>query len=258
MTISGRIKSWISDTQDLAWLTGKTAAAMTRRPWPAKETMEQMDLLGVGSLGIVILTGLFAGMALAVQFSVELASFGAKGYLGRAVTVSILRELGPVLTGLMVAGRVCSGITAELGAMRVTQQIDAMRVLGSDPITKLVVPRLTAVVLMLPILTVISDAMAVFGGYSVAVFISRISSPIYWSEVGRAFTFANVIGALIKPVMFGVIIALVGCDQGLRTTGGTRGIGLATTRAVVLASVLILVANFLLTKLLVGIFGWGT
>jgi len=215
-----------------------------------------MDLLGVGSLGIVILTGLFAGMALAMQFSVELAAFGAKSYLGRAVTVSILRELGPVLTGLMVAGRVCSGITAELGAMKVTQQIDAMRVLGSDPVKKLVVPRVVAVVVMLPILTVISDAMAVLGGYSIAIFISRISTPIYWAEVGRAFTFENVIGALTKPFVFGLIIALIGCYQGLRTEGGTRGIGLATTRAVVLASILILVANFLLTKLLVGLFGW--
>jgi phospholipid/cholesterol/gamma-HCH transport system permease protein len=133
-----------------------------------------------------------------------------------------------------------------------------MRVLGSDPVKKLVVPRVVAVVVMLPILTVISDAMAVLGGYSIAIFISRISTPIYWAEVGRAFTFENVIGALTKPFVFGLIIALIGCYQGLRTAGGTRGIGLATTRAVVLASILILVANFLLTKLLVGLFGWET
>jgi phospholipid/cholesterol/gamma-HCH transport system permease protein len=258
VTPAEQIKSWINETQELALLTGRTAAALVRRPWHGKETVEQMDLLGVGSLGIVILTGLFAGMALAMQFSIELASFGAKSYLGRAVTVSILRELGPVLTGLMVAGRVCSGITAELGAMKITQQIDAMRVLGSDPIKKLVGPRIVAVVVMLPILTVISDAMGVLGGYSIAIFVSRISTPIYWAEVGRAFTFENVIGALTKPFVFGLIIALIGCHQGLRTAGGTRGIGRATTRAVVLASILILMANFLLTKLLVGLLGWET
>jgi phospholipid/cholesterol/gamma-HCH transport system permease protein len=253
-----RVKVWVGEVQDLSVFAGRTMAALVRRPWPGKETIEQMDLLGVGSLGIVILTGLFAGMALAMQFSIELSVFGAKSYLGRAVTVSILRELGPVLTGLMVAGRVCSGITAELGAMKVTQQIDALRVLGSDPIRKLVVPRLVAVVTMLPILTVISDAMAIVGGYSIAFFVSRIGGPIYWAEVGRAFTFENVIGALTKPFVFGVIIALVGCYEGLRTAGGTKGIGRATTQAVVLASVLILVANFLLTKLLVELMGWET
>lgn len=258
MTPAEQIKAKIREVQELALLTGRMLAVLARPPWPGKAIIEQMDLLGVGSLGIVILTGLFAGMALAMQFSIELSSFGAKSYLGRAVTVSILRELGPVLTGLMVAGRVCSGIAAELGAMKVTHQIDALRVLGSDPIKKLVVPRVVAVVSMLPILTIISDAMAVLGGYSIALTISHISTPIYWAEVGRSVTFENVIGGLTKPFIFGLIIALVGCDQGLRTAGGTKGIGLATTRAVVLASILILVANFLLTKLLVGLLGWET
>jgi len=258
MTPADRIKGWVGEVQSLSRLTGQAAAALFQRPWYGKEMIEQMDLLGVGSLGIVILTGLFAGMALSMQFSVELAHFGAKSYLGRAVTVSILRELGPVLTGLMVAGRVCSGITAELGAMRVTQQIDAMRVLGTDPIKRLVLPRIVSVVVMLPILTVISDAMGVLGGFFISFFVSRIGVPTYWSEVGEAFIFQNVVGALVKPFLFGFIIAVVGCDHGLRTAGGTKGIGLATTRAVVLASVLILVANFLLTKLLVGFFGWAT
>jgi phospholipid/cholesterol/gamma-HCH transport system permease protein len=256
MTPIEQAKLAVTEVQELTLLVGRSASGLFRRPWSVKETIEQMDLLGVGSLGIVILTGLFAGMALAMQFSVELASYGAKGYLGRAVTVGILRELGPVLTGLVVAGRVCSGIAAELGAMKVTQQIDALRVLGSDPIHKLVVPRIVSVMVMLPILTVISDAMAVVGGYTIGTFVSRISTPVYWSGVSQAFSFENVIGALTKPFVFGFIIALVGCYQGLRTTGGTKGIGRATTRAVVMASVLILMANFLLTKLLLGLLGW--
>jgi phospholipid/cholesterol/gamma-HCH transport system permease protein len=258
MTIVEQVKAFVVEAQEVTLLAGQAGAALFRRPWYGKETIEQMDLLGVGSLGIVILTGLFAGMALAMQFSVELTSFGAKGYLGRAVTVSILRELGPVLTGLMVAGRVCSGISAELGAMQVTQQIDALRVLGSDPVKKLVVPRIVAVLVMLPILTVISDAMGIVGGYSIALFVSRISSPTYWSGVSWAFSFQNVVGALIKPFVFGFIIALIGCYHGLKTRGGTKGIGRATTQAVVLASVLVLIANFLLTKFLLGFFRWET
>jgi len=257
VTPAERIKGWVDEVQSLSRLAGRTGAALFQRPWYGKEMIEQMDLLGVGSLGIVILTGLFAGMALAMQFSVELASFGAKSYLGRAITVSILRELGPVLTGLMVAGRVCSGITAELGAMRVTQQIDAMRVLGTDPVKRLVLPRIVAVVVMLPILTIISDAMGVLGGFFISFFVSRMGAPIYWSEVGQAVIFQNVVGALVKPFLFGFIIAIVGCDHGLRTAGGTKGIGASTTRAVVFSSVMILVANFLLTKLLVGLFGWS-
>lgn len=256
MTLTEQVKSLVSEVQELTFLVKRTAAALFRRPWRGKEIIEQMDVLGVGSLGIVILTGLFAGMALAMQFSIELAAFGAKGYLGRAVTVTILRELGPVLTGLMVAGRVCSGITAELGAMKVTQQIDALRVLGSDPIQKLIVPRIVSVVVMLPILTVISDATAVAGGYVIGLTVSQISTPVYWAGVSQAFSFENVIGALTKPFVFGLIIGLIGCYQGLKTTGGTKGIGQSTTRAVVIASVLILVANFLVTKFLVSLLGW--
>lgn len=258
MTPIDRVKLFFKGIQDVAFLGWSACSGLFRRPWYGKETIEQMDLLGVGSVGIVVLTGLFAGMALAMQFSIELSPFGAKGFLGRAVTVSILRELGPVLTGLMVAGRVGSGVSAELGAMKVTQQIDAIQVLGSDPVKKLVVPRIVAVVVMLPILTLISDLMGIGGGYSVAVFLSGMSSPAYWAGVGQGISFENVVGGMAKPFVFGLIIALIGCYQGLGTTGGTKGIGKATTQAVVVASILILIANFLVTKLLVELFGWET
>ena len=254
--LSDRFKLLVLEAQELAILSFQAVSGVFKRPLYLGDTMEQMDLLGVGSLTIVLLTGLFAGMAMALQLSVELVVYGAKGYLGKAVTVTIVREMGPVLTALMVAGRVCSGIAAELGAMKVNQQIDALRVMGVDPVKKLVVPRLVSVLVMLPVLTVISDTIGTFGGYIIAILVSNQSSPEYWSSVGEAFTSKNLLGGLIKPFVFGFIIAMVGCFHGLQTKGGTRGVGKATTHAVVTASVLILVSNFLITKLIISLFGW--
>ena len=175
---SDYLKLFFKDMQELFLLAFRAVVGVFRRPLYLRETIEQMELLGVGSLAIVILTGLFAGMALSLQLVVELVVFGAQTYLGRAVAVSIVREMGPILTALMVAGRVCAGITAELGSMNVSQQIDALRVLGADPVKKLVVPRMISLLIMLPVLTVISDAVALVGGYAVAVFISRQSSVV--------------------------------------------------------------------------------
>jgi phospholipid/cholesterol/gamma-HCH transport system permease protein len=255
---SDYLKFFFKDMQELFILAFSAVAGVFRRPLYIRETIEQMDLLGVGSLAIVILTGLFAGMALSLQLVVELVVFGAQSYLGRAVAVSIVREMGPILTALMVAGRVCAGITAELGSMNVSQQIDALRVLGADPVKKLVVPRMISVLIMLPVLTVISDAVALLGGYAVAVFISRQSSPVYWSSASQAFNFQNLLGGVIKPFVFGFIIAIVGSHYGLQTEGGTKGVGRYTTHAVVVASILILVSNFLITKLLISLYGWRT
>jgi len=256
IAISDRLKLLVLEVQELAILSFQAITGMFKRPRYLGDTMEQMDLLGVGSLAIVVLTGLFAGMAMALQLSVELAVYGAQIHLGKAVTVTIVREMGPVLTALMVAGRVCSGIAAELGAMKVGQQIDALRVMGVDPVKKLVIPRLLSVLVMLPVLTVISDAIATLGGYVIGVLVNHQSSPVYWSSVGQAFTFKNLLGGLIKPFVFGFIIAMVGCYYGLQTIGGTRGVGKATTHAVVTASILILVSNFLITKLVISLVGW--
>ena len=256
--VNDYLKRFFKDVQDLAVLCFWAVAGIFRRPFYLREIIEQMDLLGVGSLPIVILTGLFAGMALAIQLAVELVVFGAQSYLGRAVGVSIVREMGPVLTALMVAGRVCAGITAELGSMSVSQQIDALRVLGTDPVKKLVTPRLISAIVMLPVLTVLSDSVAMIGGYLVSVLISHQSFPAYWSSAGQAFTGQNLFGGVIKPFVFGFIIAIVGSHYGLQTEGGTRGVGRYTTHAVVVASTLILIFNFLITKLLISLYGWRT
>ena len=255
---SDYLKLFFKDAQGLSALCFWAVVGVFRRPFYIREIIEQMDQLGVGSLPIVILTGLFAGMALAIQLAVELVVFGAQSYLGRAVGVSIVREMGPVLTALMVAGRVCAGITAEIGSMNVSQQIDALRVLGTDPVKKLVTPRLVGGIIMLPVLTVLSDSVAMLGGFAVSSLISHQSSPVYWSSAGQAFTFQNLFGGVIKPFVFGFIIAMVGSHYGLQTQGGTRGVGRYTTHAVVVASVLILVFNFLITKLLFNLYGWRT
>lgn len=260
--MSERLKSalggFLKEVQDLSLLSLRSFTGLFRRPYYFREIVEQMDILGAGSLVIVLLTNLFSGMALALQFSAELVTFGAKLYLGKAVTVTIVRELGPVLTALMVAGRVSSGIASELGSMQVGQQIDALRVMGADPVKKLVTPRLVSMIVMLPLLTVLGNAMGVWGGYIVAFFVSRQSTATYWSAVSQGLNLQNLAGGLVKPFVFAFIIALVGCHSGFQTTGGTRGVGRSTTRAVVTASILILVANFLLTKLMISLYGWKT
>jgi phospholipid/cholesterol/gamma-HCH transport system permease protein len=165
-----------------------------------------------------------------------------------------VRELGPVLTALMVTGRVGSGMAAELGSMVVTQQIDALRVLGSDPIRKLVAPRLAAAVIMVPILTIISDTLGIFGGSLISVFNLQLSWAYYWRSVANALTMNDLAMGLTKPLMFGFILATVGCHMGLNTSGGTQGVGISTTRSVVVASVLILSSDFFMTKILLILF----
>ncbi len=222
-----------------------------------RDIVEQMDLLGVGSLGIVALTGLFAGMAMGLQFAIELGVFGAKDYLGKMVTVSIVREMGPVLTALMVAGRVCSGIASELGGMKVGRQVDALRVMGIDPISKLVMPRILAVLVMLPVLTLFADALAILGGWGVGTTIGQVSMATYWAAVDQGLTVQNMVGGVIKPIVFALIIGAVGCSSGLLSDGGTRGVGRATTQAVVKASILILISNFVVGYAVIKALGWA-
>jgi len=214
----------------------------------------QMDAIGVGSLNIVILTGLFTGMVLALQTALSLETFGAKNYVGRVVSLSMVRELGPVLTALMVSGRVGSGIAAELGSMTVTDQINAMRAMGSDPLRKLVVPRLVAGLLMVPLLTVLSDSLGLIGGWLISVVILKIPGGLYFTSSIDALTLNDIVTGLIKPVVFGGIIAMVGCYMGLSTTGGTQGVGRSTTQSVVVCSVLVLASDFLMTRIFFAIF----
>lgn len=249
-----RLKELILSVQDYVLLSWRGLVAVVTPPRYTREIIAQMDSLGVGSLSIVILTGMFTGMVLTLQSAASLDAFGARPYVGRLVCVSMVRELGPVLTALMVTGRVGSGMAAELGSMVVTQQIDALRVLGSDPVRKLVAPRLAAALVMVPILTVISDTLGIFGGSLISVFNLKLSWEFYWRSVGNALVMNDIAMGLLKPVMFGFILASVGCYMGLRTQGGTQGVGLATTRSVVVGSVMILSSDFFMTKILLILF----
>jgi phospholipid/cholesterol/gamma-HCH transport system permease protein len=240
-------------------LVGRAVRFIFARPFYWNDAVIQMDRIGFGSLPIVLLTGLFTGMVLALQSSVELSKFGADVYIGNLVGASMVRELGPVLCSLMVAGRAASGIAAELGSMRVTEQIDALQSFGTDPIKKLVTPRLLAGITMLPLLTVVADMVGVLGGMIVAVLRIGISTDAYLQGVLNTlaqsgfilgFIPKDFVGGLLKPFMFGAIIALTASYYGLNTKGGTEGVGLAATRSVVSCSILILAMDYFLTQLL--------
>ena len=256
-------KRAVYSLQDFFTLAGKALGFIFVKPFYAADLFQQMDAIGVGSIGIVLLTGFFTGMVLALQMSVQMAAFGATDYIGRLIAGSMIRELGPVLAGLMVAGRVGSGIAAQLGSMRVTEQIDALNTLGTDPIKKLVTPRVLASLIMLPVLTVINDFVGILGGSIIAMFYLGKPASLYWRTVfeqilSGGFTLKYIpndfIQGLAKPFVFGGIISLVACYHGLKTTGGTEGVGNATTRTVVTASILILVVDYFLTQIILAVF----
>lgn len=246
------LKAPILAVQDFFILAGNAVRNVFRKPHYGADILIQMDLMGVGSLPVVILTGFFTGAVLALQMSRPLADYGQVGRTGQIVSITLVRELGPVLTSLMVAGRNASGIASELGSMKVTEQIDAMRALGTDPIQKLVTPRVVAIAVMLPLLTIISDFIGMFGGYIVAILLLNIPGPQYWNTVWTALDWKDVTQGLLKPFVFAFAISLVGCYFGLRTTGGTQGVGRATTQAVVVASVMIVILTFFIGKIFVS------
>jgi phospholipid/cholesterol/gamma-HCH transport system permease protein len=246
------LKGPIIAVQDFFLLAGTAVANLFRKPRYTTDTLLQMDSIGVGSLPIVVLTGFFSGAVMALQLSRPLVQYGQVGRTGQLVSITLVRELGPVLTALMVAGRNSSGIASELGSMKVTEQIDAMRALGTDPNKKLVTPRMAATAVMLPLLTIIADFIGMFGGWVIAFFILNLTSQQYWTTVWRALEWSDVLQGLIKPFMFAFVISLVGCHYGLRTTGGTQGVGRSTTQAVVTASVLILMLDFFMSKIFVS------
>jgi len=217
------------------------------------DIVEQFDAIGVRSLTVVLLTGFFTGAVLALQSGLTLDQFGARPAVGRLVSASMIKELGPVLTGLMLTGRVGSGIAAELGSMVVTEQIHALRALGTDPIRKLVVPRMLAGVCMAPVLTVAADFVGIVGGWIVARFQLQVASGLYWSSILEALYIQDVWMGLIKPVVIGFVIVTVACHVGLRTTGGTQGVGKATTLAVVAGSVTVIAVDFFVTRLLISL-----
>ncbi len=241
----------VAEVQAFTLLSVRASTNLFRRPRYIKDTFQQMDEVGVKSVAIIVLTGFFTGGVLALQSANSLKAFGAVNLTGQLVALSLVKELGPVLTALMVAGRVGSGIASQLGSMRVTEQIDAMRALGTDPIKKLVTPRVIACTTMLPLLTVVADFSGLVGGWLVSFNILKLNTQLYWNTAFRALNYNNSLEGLIKPVVFGFIVGTVGCYFGLRTRGGTRGVGQSTTQAVVTASVLVIVADFFLSKLII-------
>ena len=247
------LKEPVLAVQDFLSLAGKAFRNIFRRPHYWDDIFLQMDTIGVGSLAIAAITGFFAGAVMALQMSRALAQYGQVGKTGTLVSLTLARELGPVLTALMVAGRNASGIASELGSMKVTEQIDAMRALGTDPIQKLVTPRLIATSVMLPMLTVIADFVGMFGGFIIAQVFLGLSPKQYWTTVWQALDWGDVLqGGVLKPLVFAFTISLVGCFYGLRTTGGTQGVGRATTQAVVAATVAIFIFDLMITKVFVS------
>jgi len=251
--LSEALKRGVLEVQEYMRLVGQVARGLVTRPIYARDIIEQLDAIGVGSLTVVILTGTFTGMVLALQSGMTLDQFGGREVVGRLVSASMVKELGPVLTALMVTGRVGSGIAAELGSMTVTDQISALRALGADPIRKLVIPRVVAGTLMLPLLTIVSDAVGIAGGWIISTMQLRVAGSVYWNNVVQGLFLDDLWMGLLKPLAFGFVLVSIGCHVGLRTTGGTQGVGRATTRAVVGASVGVLVVDFFLTKLLIAL-----
>ncbi len=246
----GFIYRTLFEVQEFTLLCVQSILNLFRRPRYFQDTLIQMDIVGVGSIVIIILTGFFTGGVLALQSANSLKAFGAVNLTGQLVALSLIRELGPVLSALMVAGRVGSGIASQLGSMVVTEQIDAMRALGTDPTKKLVTPRMIACTTTVPLLTVIADTFGLVGGWIVSFYKLNLNTSLYWSTALRALDYNDALEGLVKPIVFGFIIGMVGCYCGLRTKGGTRGVGQSTTAAVVVADILIIVADFFLTKII--------
>ncbi len=245
------LKPPVKAFQDFIVLAATAFRNIFRTPHYSNDIFIQMDVIGVGSLPIVMMIGFFSGVVMALQMSRALASYGAQGKIGEIVSITLVRELGPVLTAILVAGRNASGMASELGSMKVTEQIDAMRALGTDPVQKLVTPRLIASAFVLPLLTVISDFVGMVGGWLIARFLLNISTSQYWTGAWQALEYNDLTQGLMKPFAFAIVIALVGCFYGMRTTGGTEGVGRSTTKAVVVASVWIFVLTTFIGKLFV-------
>lgn len=241
---------FIFELQEISFLIWRAFTGLFKTPRYFSEIIRQMDLIGVGSLPIVLLTGFFTGGVLILQTFPTLQYYSVQSEAGRSVATSLVRELGPVLSALMVSGRIGSAISAELGSMVVSQQIDAMRALGTDPSKKLVAPRLLALVFMLPLLTVAADIFGIMGGGIVASLLFNQDYNVYITSVRAGITTQDLIGGIIKPLFFGLIIGSIACYKGLSTSGGTVGVGRSTTNSVVLSSIVVIIFDFFLSKAL--------
>jgi len=252
-----KIKEYVNGLQDFYLLSAEGLVGIVKKPLYLKDIVEQMDYTGSGSFLIIFLVSLFIGMALSLQLSAELSVMGLKMYTGRIVGFSVIREIGPVTAALVFAGRAGAGMASELGSMILGHQVDTLRVFGVDPIKKLVTPRILSSLVMLPVLTTIGDAVSVFGGYYIAVFVSHQSSTFYWSSIREILIFENVFAGSIKPFIFGYLIACISCYMGLSTKGGAIGLRRSTTNAVVTSMIAIIVSDFLLTRILLYLLGFS-
>jgi phospholipid/cholesterol/gamma-HCH transport system permease protein len=252
------IKRGLFELQETTLLAARAAAGVFRRPRYIPETIVQMDAIGVGSLTIILLTGFFTGAVLTLQTYPTLQFYGAQSKTGYLVAISLIRELGPVLTALMVTGRVGSSISAELGSMKVSEQIDAMRALGTDPVRKLVAPRLIGLLVTMPLLTVIADVVGIGGGGVVSNALYAMPFDVFLTSVRDGITTDDIIGGVVKPICFALIIGTIACYKGLSTTGGTVGVGRSTTQAVVTASIVVIIADFFIARGLQFILGMPT
>jgi len=236
--------------QNYSELTVRAMVGIFTPPHYIGDLLEQMDIIGVGSLPVVLITGFFIGAVMVLQTATQFARFGQTALTGDAVSTALVRELGPTITGLLVAGRNSSGMASELGSMLVTEQVDAMRAMGTDPVRKLVTPRVLATILMLPLLVAMSDLVGLVGGFFVSLMTLHLNSVEFWHRAISTLDFSDLMQGLTKPLFFGFILATVGCYKGLSVKGGTQGVGRATTQAVVISSVAIIATDVVLTRVM--------
>lgn len=239
----------VAKVQDYARLSARSLTNLFSKPRYAQDTLDQMDDIGVGSLPIVLLSGFFIGAVMVLQTGSQFQRFGQVSLTGDIVSLALVRELGPTITGLLVAGRCSSGIASELGSMLVTEQVDAMRAMGTDPSRKLISPRVLAALITVPLLTTISVFVGLLGGMVASVFSLRLSATTFWQRAIAILEFSDLMQGFTKSLVFAFILSTVGCYQGLNVRGGTQGVGRATTQAVVVSSVMIIIADTFLTKL---------
>lgn len=244
-----RIVEVLAQAGGLSLLAARGTVAVVSPPYEGRAWIRQMEVLGVRSVAVAGITTIFTGMVLALQTAYSLPELGVKYYIGSVVSKSLTRELGPVLIALIVGGRIGAGMTAEIGTMKVTEQIEALRSMAADPVKKLVAPKLAATLVMLPILTIIGDALGILGGLFIAVFQLQLSFGLYWNDVIDALTLQDIFSGLGKSVFFAFFIAIIACYNGLHARGGADGVGRATTNTVVLSAISILISDFFLTKL---------
>ncbi|MEM8961881.1 MAG: ABC transporter permease [Acidobacteriota bacterium] len=255
--VPGFITNAVQLAGELALLSFQSLLAMLRPPFEWRTWVHQMEQIGVRSFGVASITTIFTGMVLALQTAYSLPQLGVKYYIGTVVSKSLTRELGPVLVALIVGGRIGAGMTAELGTMKVTEQIDALRSMAADPVKKLVAPKLIAALVMLPALTVIGNVLGILGGLVIAVGQLQVSAGFYINDVLTSLTFDDILSGLGKSFVFAFFITIIACHNGLTARGGADGVGRATTDTVVLASIMVLVSDFFLTKvfyLIAGLF----